>query len=225
MFKKFRELFGVENLLDAAFDTTLKMMEYDSQMYDASRNTLRNSDTDKLPFDIKEMDRKVNKYEREVRKNVLTHLSVAGMQNLVPGLMLVSIVIDVERIGDYTKNIAGLASLHPARLHGGAHEEMLARNETAIATNFSAVIEVMTSYDKEVARAVMQREPEVARASDQIVNDMITGKDIDSAPGEAVPLALYSRYLKRINAHLTNIASAIVNPFPRIGFSEQEKGT
>lgn len=222
MFKKFRELFGMENLLDAAFDTTLKMMEYDSQMYDASRTTLRKSDTDQLPFDIKEMDQKVNKYEREVRKNVLTHLTVAGMQNLVPGLMLVSIVIDVERIGDYTKNIAGLAALHPARLKGGAHEESLSSIETTITSNFSAVIEVMTSYDKQVARAVMQREPDVARASDQIVNDMITGTDIDAASGEAVPLALYSRYLKRINAHLTNIASAIVNPFPRIGFNEQD---
>ena len=225
MFKKFRELFGQENLLDTAFDTTLKMMEYDSKMYDASRTTLRDSDTDQLPFDIKEMDRKVNKYEREVRKNVLTHLTVAGMQNLVPGLMLVSIVIDVERIGDYTKNIAGLAALHPVRLNGGAHEEGLAGIETAITANFSAVIEVMSSYDKHMARAVMQREPEVARASDLIVNDMISGIDIDSAPGEAVPLALYSRYLKRINAHLTNVASAIVNPFPRIGFSEEESGT
>jgi phosphate transport system protein len=222
MFEKFKELFGSENLLDSAFDTTLKMMEYDSQMYDASRNTLRNSDTDELPFDFKEMDGKVNKYEREVRKNVLTHLSVAGMQNLVPGLMLVSIVIDVERIGDYTKNIAGLASLHPVRLNGGSHEESLASIEAAISQNFPSVIKVMSTYEKGLAREVMQREPEVARASDQIVNDMIIGKDVAGSPGESVSLALYSRYLKRINAHLTNIASAIVNPFPRIGFSEKE---
>jgi phosphate uptake regulator len=223
MFEKFKELFGSENLLDVAFETTVKMMEFDNQMYDASSKTLRHSDTDQLPFDFKEMDARVNKYEREVRSNVLTHLSVVGMQNLVPGLVLVSIVIDVERIGDYTKNIAGLASLHPARLKGGKNEELLAGIESNISANFPAVIEVMSTYDKDTARQVMQREPEVARASDQIVDDMITGRDADLSRGESVSLALYSRYLKRINAHLTNIASAIVNPFPRIGFAEKGK--
>ena len=119
MFDKFKELFGSENLLDIAFDTTLTMLEYDHKMYTASKKTLRESDTDELPFDIKSLDRQINKYEREVRRNVLTHLSVAGTQNLVPGLALISIVIDVERIGDYTKNIAGLASLHKMKLKGG----------------------------------------------------------------------------------------------------------
>ena len=37
------------------------------------------------------------------------------------------------------------------------------------------------------------------------------------APFHAVVLALYIRFLKRIWAHLTNISSSIVNPFPRIG--------
>ena len=119
MFDKFKELFGSENLLDSAFNTTLTMLEYDHQMFTASKETLRASDDDVLPFDIKKMDRKINKYEREVRRQVLTHLTITGNQNLVPGLALVSIVIDVERIGDYTKNIAGLASLHKQKLNGG----------------------------------------------------------------------------------------------------------
>ena len=105
-----------------AFDTTLTMLEFDHKMYTASVATLRESDTSELPFDIKKTDRKINKYEREVRRNVLTHLSIAGTQNIVPGLALVSIVIDVERIGDYTKNIADLARMHPTKLVGGKHE-------------------------------------------------------------------------------------------------------
>ena len=72
MFKKFTDLFRSEDLLDEAFNTTLKMLEFDYKMYEASRTTLRETDTAELPFDIKATDRKINKYEREVRRNVLT---------------------------------------------------------------------------------------------------------------------------------------------------------
>jgi phosphate uptake regulator len=192
-------------------------------MYEASRNILRDEDNTKLPFDIRKTDRKINKFEREVRRNVLTHLTVAGTQNLVPGLVLVSVVIDVERIGDYTKNIAGLASLHKEKLNGGSNEKKLMKIEEAIKGSFPDVLEVLRSQDKKLARKVMTLEPDVSKLADAIVHDTIIAKDKKLQRSDAVALALYSRYLKRINSHLTNIASAIVNPFPRIGFREKIK--
>ncbi len=222
MFNKFKELFGSENLLDIAFDTTLTMLEFDHKMYTASKETLRDSDSDELPFDIKKMDRKINKYEREVRRNVLTHLSVAGTQNLVPGLALVSIVIDVERIGDYTKNIAGLASIHKKKLKGGKAEADLAKTEKTIEEQFPIIIEVLKNQDKNLARQILSSEKEIGKLSDKIVNDMILEKDAALTKSDAVALAMYARYLKRINAHLSNIASSMVNPFARIGFREKK---
>jgi phosphate uptake regulator len=223
MFDKFKELFGSENLLDAAFNTTLTMLEFDHKMFDASRQTLRESDKSELPFDIKKMDRKINKYEREVRRNVLTHLSIAGTQNLVPGLALVSIVIDVERIGDYTKNIAGLAKQHPKRLEGAKLEKSLSKIENHIEATFPKVIEILKSQNKKEARAILLAEEEIGKLSDKIVNEMISNKNGSLTVTNAVAMAMYARYLKRINAHLTNIASSIVNPFPRIGFREKKK--
>jgi phosphate uptake regulator len=223
MFNKFKELFGSESLLDVAFDTTLKMLEYDHQMYDASRKTLRDSETAELPFDIKKMDRKINKYEREVRRNVLTHLTIAGTQNLAPGLALVSIVIDVERIGDYTKNIAGLAKRHPAKLLGGKHEAEIKKIEETIESQFPIIIEILNNQKKKLAREVLLKEEEIGSMSDDILNSLLLGKKDKFTTPDAVALAMYSRYLKRINAHITNIASSIVNPFPRIGFREKKK--
>lgn len=223
MFNKFKELFSSENLLDSAFNTTLTMIEFDHKMYDASRHTLRESDSSELPFDIKKTDRKINKYEREVRRKVLTHLTIVGTTNLVPGLALVSIVIDVERIGDYTKNIAGLANIHTKKLTGGMHEKDLKAIENVIEENFPRVIEILKTQDKEKARTILQVEDETSKKSDTIVNDMILHKDKSLSTSDAVSLAMYARYLKRVNAHLTNIASSIVNPFPRIGFREKKK--
>jgi len=225
MFEKFKELFSSENLLNAAYNTTLTMLDFDHKMFLASSETLRLKDTAELPFNIHQTDRKINKYEREVRRNVLTHLTIAGTQNIVPGLVLVSIVIDVERIGDYTKNIAELAMKHPARLKAGPFEKELTEIEDIIRDNFPKVIQVLSKQDKELGRSIMQLENITAKKSDKIVSDIITqnNKSESLSTQDAVVLALYARHLKRINGHLNNIATSIVNPFPRIGFREKIK--
>ena len=86
MYKKFIELFGKENLLDQAYETTIKMLESDLEMFRASKESLRDRDNAELPFDIYEKDKQINKFEREVRRNVLTHLTITGVHNIVPGL-------------------------------------------------------------------------------------------------------------------------------------------
>ncbi len=223
MFNKFKELFSSENLLDTAFKTTLTMMEFDQKMYDAARRTLRESDGVELPLDIKKTDRKINKFEREVRRQVMTHLTIAGTHNLAPGMALISIVIDVERIGDYTKNIVDLATMHKKRLNGGKHEDMLQEIEKTIEEAFGKVIAVLESHDKKVAREVMLAEVEISKKAEAIIADIVAGQVEGMDTSDAVTLSMYARFLKRIYAHLTNIASSIVNPFPRISFREKKK--
>jgi phosphate uptake regulator len=222
MFRKFRELFGSESLLDAAYDTTITMLEFDQRMYEAARKVLREQDNAELPFDIKQTDRQINKYERQVRRNVLTHLAVSGTANLVPGLALVSIVVDVERIGDYTKNMVDLARDHEERLYAGIHEPTLSEIEQAVAHHFPVSIDVLQSQDVEAGRKVMAVEEPIGKQAESIVTALLTDKDSSLTHRDAVALALYARYLKRINAHLTNIVSGIVNPFPRIGFRSKQ---
>jgi len=222
MFNKFKELFGSENLLDSAFNTTVTMLESDQKMFAACRHSLRETDKAEVDIDIKKADRQINKFQREVRRNVLTHLTVTGNQNLVPGLALLTIIIDVERIGDYTKNILSLAMRHPERLKGGPHEEVLQEIEKTIDSHFPIVISSLKSQSKDEGRLVMSKEDSLGKMSDSIVNAMIESSEQATKCSDSVGLALYARYLKRINAHLTNVASAIVNPFPRIGFREKD---
>ena len=60
--------------------------------------------------------------------------------------------------------------------------------------------------------------------SDEILNgSLIVRRAIpDLVCNEAVSTALYVRFLKRISAHLMNIASSVVNPFDRIGFRDDD---
>ncbi len=223
MYKKFLELFGKENLLDQAIETTIKMLETDREMYLASVESLRQRDSSELPFDIYEKDKEINKYERKVRRNVLTHLTVSGTHNIVPGLVLVSIVIDVERIGDYTKNITELATSHSRKLHGGIFEDDLTEIEQIVKERFDKITDVIANMDIAKAKSMMSDHRNISSKCDQILHEIIDEKDKSLGPGDATVLAMYFRYLKRIAAHLTNIASSIVNPFPRIGFRSKNE--
>ncbi|MCP4706630.1 MAG: hypothetical protein GY865_18680 [candidate division Zixibacteria bacterium] len=222
MYKKFIELFGKENLLDQALETTITMLESDLEMFRASKESLRDHDNAELPFDIYEKDKQINKYEREVRRNVLTHLTISGVHNIVPGLALVSIVIDVERIGDFSKNITELAKAHPTRLDAGTYENDLAEIEKLLFVRFDQIIKVLAGPNIDLAKQMMMEHRDISSQCDKMMGDIIRGKNTPPNPSDAVVLALYFRYLKRVASHLTNIASSIVNPFPRIGFRSKD---
>ena len=59
--------------------------------------------------------------------------------------------------------------------------------------------------------------------SDQRVIDYIKGVDVEVSSSNAAALALYFRYLKRINSHLRNVATSVVNPFDQIGYMQKTK--
>ena len=66
---------------------------------------------------IYEKDVKINKTERAVRKQLVGHLCVAGNTADVPfALLMMSMVKDVERLGDYAKNLTEVPDLSPAGL-------------------------------------------------------------------------------------------------------------
>jgi phosphate transport system protein len=218
MFTFIKELFSSDSLVNKAYNDTNEMLRVDFEMFKESVRSLRQSDSDKLRIDIYSMDKKINKYEREVRRNVVAHLAVTGAQNAVPGLVLISIVIDVERIGDYTKNIAELAQAHAKRLDGLKYEEKLLEIEKKITDKFEKVALAYQSSDEDVARRLMDEHGAISSWCDQAVTELVKTPPAEITTGHAVALAIYIRYLKRISAHLTNIVSAVVNPFPRIGF-------
>lgn len=221
MFEKYLSLWSKENLLTKAFQRTCKMISYDQEMFGSAVRTLRELNSSQMSIDVYELDRKINKYEREVRRNVLTHLAISGKRDVVPGLSLISIVIDVERIGDYTKNIADLARDHPKKLSGGPYEKLLSDLEAQVTERFLNFERIIMDSDVKLARKIMKSHPNITEGCDRITSGMVKYKGNELTMQNAVALALYARYLKRISSHLTNIASSIVNPFPRIGYREK----
>ena len=221
-FKELIELWRSDNLLTQALKDSQKMLNSTSQMFNESVKSLRESDSGKMGMDIYAKDRMVNKYQREVRRKVLKHLAIAGGVNLTHGLILINIVIDLERIGDYTKNIMELAVAHPKRLRCGIYEDDIKKIEQGVSSMFEQIVPALKASDKKAARQLIDSDWWMIKRCDEVVTGLIKAEDQTLSSADAVSTALYARYLKRIAAHLINVSSSVVNPFERIGFREKK---
>jgi len=218
MFRQWIAIFKKDSLMDRAYQRSFKMLDITQTMFMKAKASLRQREDCEVDLRVKETDKEVNSFEREVRRMVFNHLAVAGTINLPSGFTLISIIIDIERIGDYAKNMVELALDHPGKLHGGALEGEISRIEEALEGNFSQTKKCFEEGKGDTALELLKKYAWVNNLCDQIVEDIVKEKDKTIGPGDAAALALYTRWLKRINSHLRNITTSVVNPFDRIGF-------
>ncbi|MCC5842403.1 MAG: hypothetical protein JJT96_19960 [Opitutales bacterium] len=223
MWRNLLNAFNNDNLYTQALAEAHEMLDIDLRMIEASVRSLRKSDDGSIDVDILKLDKQINRFERDVRQKVLTHLAVSGPTELSGGLVLVSIIIDIERIGDYAKNIHDLAQSHPSKLHGGALEPRLAIIEEKTLFIFRETVDAVRAHNVDKARTVMELYKEsLSAACEQVVRDIVEGRAKDLSTETGAAIALYARYLKRIAAHSRNIVTSVVNPFPRIGYREKK---
>ena len=223
MFKKWLAIFKKDSLIDRAYLRSYKMLDITLSMYIEAKDSLRQREDSEVDLKLKDTDKEVNSYEREVRRMVFKHLSVTGTANLPQGFILISIIIDIERIGDYAKNMVELALEHPGKLHGGEFEEKIVRIEGALEDNFNLTNKCFKEGDESTALELLKKYEWVNDACDDILVALVRKREGDIRPGDSAALALYTRWLKRINSHLRNITTSVVNPFDRIGFEPENK--
>ena len=223
MFKKWLAIFKKDTLMDRAYQRSFDMLAITQAMCMEAKVSLRQGEDCEIDLSMKEKDKEVNSYEREVRRMVFNHLAVQGTADLPSGLALISIIIDIERLGDYAKNMIELALDHPGKLNGGEFEEELVRIEMAVEDSFGQTKTCFERGDAALALELLDKYAWVNDVCDEIVKAVVKEKDSDIRPGDASALVLYVRWLKRINSHLRNITTSVVNPFDRIGFQPKIK--
>jgi Na+/phosphate symporter len=223
MIKEILSIFKSNTLMDRAFQRSYDMLDLTYKMFLSSKEVLRETEHTKVEVDLSDEDIEVNKYQREVRKDVFNHLILTEGEQLSSGLVLVSIVIDIERIGDYTKNIVEIAQNHPQRLHGGMFEDDLIRIEESVDENFRRTIDVFKHSDEEAARQLIKEFKWIPKTSDKDLMELVQARDSSISSGSSAALALYFRSLKRINGHLRNVTTSVINPFHRIGYKPKKK--
>ena len=219
MWKEIVKLFRSQGPLQEAYDEAILMLKASHNMFDYSVTQLHSEGA--LETDIYKRDRQLNKYERSVRRKIVTHMSVSAKPDINLGLVLTAIVIDIERIGDYTKNIVELASVVPDSFDGLELDGEVTEIEESMARMFDDIVPALEGPDEAKARGIIGSHTIIASKVDDQVRALCAGEALSGRSSNAVTVALYLRYLKRVSAHLKNVATSVVNPYYRIGFREK----
>ena len=222
IFREIVNLWKSEDLLSQAWDESYKMMMLSNEIFTQAIKYLREGENQDIIKALKKRDVEINIFQRDVRRKVVTHYAISqDIDDLPNGLVLLNMVVDVERVGDYTKNILDLALNHPNIIKSEEFSEDLYHVEQEVISRFSKTLEAIHTQDADVARSMMVSYKETLTSiSDDIVNGCISGEITLGDESKTVALALYARYLKRIGAHLKNITTVLVNPFDAVGYKK-----
>ena len=222
VFKDLVTIWNSEDSLSQAWTSSNEMLHLSHEMFTDSINALRSGEKNKVIKSIKLRDEEINQYHRDIRKKVVTYYSVSkDVTNINSGLVLINMVVDIERVGDYTKNILDLAKYYPKKLRSEKVSEDLRIIEQAVIERFQNTVKAVEEMDEIAAKELIKSyRSDLGKLSDNLVASSISG---DLKIGEehmASSMVLYARYLKRIGAHLKNITSVVINPFESIGYKK-----
>ncbi|MBU6998065.1 MAG: hypothetical protein HXS41_04360 [Theionarchaea archaeon] len=218
----FKELFDAVfkgSILKSAFNAVERMHDQAETMYDLSVKCLVEN-KDEIAKDISREDRVINTSVKEVRREILQYLAINSAPDISTSLILLAIAVDYERIGDYCKNIAQLGLMYPTSLGPSPYFDLFSDIHENISSMFDLTIRALEESDTEKAQTVMTMHVKTKQIHAQVVKKLNNGESVDVKT--AIVYALLTEYLRRISAHLQNVASTVVQPFDRIGFDKKK---
>ena len=219
----FTEILSVwrkEDLLSEAWEQSLEMLDLSHNMFVKAVKKSKKQENLSVLKQLKNRDKEINKYQREVRRKIITHFSLQNNINDISSIMvLMNMVVDIERIGDYSKNILDLAIYYPEKLNTKILHPELHEIEQVVKSRFDKTVDAIKTEDVELASKLIKGfKRQVTTASDRIVNNIISGELNIESGSESAAIVLYARYLKRIGSHLKNITTTVINPIDSIGY-------
>jgi len=215
-------LWKADDLLSQAWDDSHNMLKLSHEIFQQALMHLKERENIETLKALKKRDKEINAYQRDVRRKVLTHYAVEqDTTDLSNGLVLINTVVDIERIGDYCKNILDLAINHTQTIDSKEISDDLTLIENEVQNRFEKTLEAIQHQDPEIAKSLMGGYvKQMTGKSDDIVNGVLRDEINFGGDSRTAAITLYARYLKRIGAHLKNITSTLVNPFDSIGYKE-----
>ncbi len=223
MFKNLWSFWKGRHFLDEVYGEFREMLEGAERMFGmVCRALLQNADEANLGQKIHDADKQINMLQKQMRRRIIEHLALQPTVDVSVCLILMSVVKDGERLGDYCKNLYEVVELLNEPLDRKEYSEYFGELDRDIVTLFGYTREAVFNADEEKARMTWDVENRIAKLCDSIV------ERIAKAPlstNHAVCFALIARHFKRIVAHLTNIATSTILPLSDIDyFVEQGLG-
>ena len=189
--------------------------------FDLAMNALTGGPVATIADEVRRTDRQINVTEMEIRRELVVHASVHGGVDTPEVLVFMNMIKDLERIGDYNKNIFDLADDGVSMAEAPDLDQVLGYRDE-ISSRIALMGELLTTRDEDRARAYIARGDEIRRDFDARIIELLHSTETAMV---AVPRALLYRFLKRVTAHSLNVVSAIVMPVDRLGYFDEDTRT
>ncbi|MFC2038157.1 PhoU domain-containing protein [Chloroflexota bacterium] len=216
MTREIINMFRGASLIQKAINLFLDMISMDEYLYNEAWKVISTEENiDHIPQSFYDKDIEVNNQEKEIRRLLFEHLSIYPSHDISGSLVLMSLIKDAERIGDYSKNIFEAGILYHGSIKNIRFYERLIPTQKKIANSFPVLRKAFKNSDEKLAHEILKNYTPIKRDCDKILNELF---EQEVTTNEAVVTAMLSRYFKRINSHISNIASGVVYPLKEIDF-------
>jgi len=182
---------------------------------------LDNKDEPGLKGRIYEVDKKVNVLQKDIRKRIVEHLALQPSVDTTACLLLMSVVKDAERLGDYAKNLLEVTELLEKPIDKDSFSQYFDGADKEVLDLFNHTKRAFLEMDLDMAHLAWDYEKRIAKGCDEIVRKVAQS---NLTVNEAVCFALIARYFKRIVAHLVNIATSVVLPLSDLDYFDEKRG-
>jgi phosphate uptake regulator len=166
---------------------------------------------------IYEIDRRVNAAQKDIRKRVIEHLTLQPREDTATCLIMMSVVKDAERLGDFAKNLMEIRYLMGGPVDRSEYRALFKGIDDDIAGLFNRTREAFLECDEVLAKGTWEHQRKIKARCSEILAKVSKS---DFPANKAVSYALIARYFKRITSHLTNIATSVIVPLDRIDYFE-----
>jgi len=208
---------GLENI-----ESQVQRMVNDARhTFDLALSAVTGGAVETVANEIRETDRQINATEVEIRRALVVHASVHGGIDTPEVLAFMNMIKDIERIGDYNKNIFDLAEEGVSFTESPEIDLILSLRDE-VSSRISLMGEILNVRDEERARTYIERGDELRKDFDQRVNELVHSTE---AAVTAVPKALLFRFLKRVSAHSSNVVSAVIMPVDQLDYFDESEDT
>lgn len=216
MFEWFSNVSSGAAGLDRMRNDFCQMLEAGRRVFDmATDSMLGLTDPEAIREDLFKTEKRINKSVRALRREIVVHSTVHGPNSFPACLVLMSVVKDAERIGDYGKNLFDLATTAPM-VQETEWKADIAQLKERISQLLSDCRDTFATSDRDKALALISRAEKIEDQCDEQVRRIL----IEEPPKSAV-YALAYRFLKRVASHVFNVLTSVVQPVDRIDFAKK----
>ena len=221
MFENLLQFWKGKDFLKQVLENFKNMLDDTQIMFGAvCKKLIDNKDEPGLENNVYNIDKRVNDLQKDIRKRVIEHLSLQPSKDVPTCLLLMSVVKDAERLGDYAKNLYEVTTMIEEPLDKKKYKELFNSVEDEISELFKETTKAFIESDETKAAKAWEYKTKITTRCDQIIQKLAKS---NFTVNEAVCLALIARYFKRITAHLTNIATSVILPLTDLDYFDEKR--